>query len=66
MKVLVQIEVEDCKNCPYYEYGGTSWGEDFYTCKKSDIEVEPNGVPNNCPFIPSTDELLKYYYKDKN
>jgi hypothetical protein len=63
MKVIVNLEVENCKDCPHQEYGGTSWGEDFYICKKSGLEVENEGIPSNCPFIPTMDKLLESYNK---
>ena len=66
MKVLVSLEVENCKDCPHYNYEGTSWSEDIYTCNKTGKEVEPNGVSHTCPFIPTMDKLLESYNKLEN
>lgn len=66
MKVIVNLEVENCKDCPHYNYEGTSWSEDIYTCNKTGKEVEPNGVSHSCPFIPTMDKLLESYYKLEN
>lgn len=61
MKVIVNLEVENCKDCPHYEYGGTSWSEDIYTCNKTGKEVESNGISMHCPFIPTMETLIKSY-----
>lgn len=63
MKVTVKLEVENCKDCPHYEYEGTSWDEDIYTCKKTGKEVESNGISHSCPFIPTMNKLLDSYNK---
>jgi hypothetical protein len=59
MKVIIELEVENCKDCPNYTYEGTSWSEDVYTCKETKYEVNGEGVPSNCPFIESTMEKLR-------
>jgi hypothetical protein len=59
MKVIIELEVENCKDCPNYNYEGTSWSEDVYTCKKTKCEVNGEGIPSNCPFIESTMEKLR-------
>lgn len=66
MKVIVNLEVENCKDCPHYNYEGTSWSEDIYTCNKTGKEVEPNGVSQTCPFIPTMDKLIESYNKLEN
>jgi hypothetical protein len=63
MKVIVSLEVENCKDCPHYDYGGTNWGEDMNVCKKTGKEIEPDGVSHNCPFIPSMEKLMESYHK---
>lgn len=25
MKVIIELEISDCKKCPHFEYKGTSW-----------------------------------------
>lgn len=57
-KVIIELEIENCSDCPNYNYEGTSWGEDIYTCKKLNCEVNGKGIPSNCPFIESTMEKL--------
>lgn len=59
MKVIIELEVENCSDCPNYNYDGTSWSEDVYTCKKLNCEVDGKGIPSNCPFIESTMEKLR-------
>lgn len=59
MKVIIELEVENCSDCPNYKYEGTSWSEDVYTCKKLNCEVDGKGIPSNCPFIESTMEKLR-------
>ena len=59
MKITVELEIENCKECPHYNYEGTSWSEDVYACKKTNSEVDGDGIPNDCPFIKSTLEKLQ-------
>ncbi len=59
MKVIIELEVENCSDCPNYKYEGTSWSEDIYTCKKLNCEVDGKGIPSNCPFIESTMDKLR-------
>ena len=60
MKVTIEIEVDKCSKCPFYIYGGTSWGEDIYLCDKTGSELlSCNSIPNWCPFIESTMEKLR-------
>lgn len=59
MKVIVEQEVENCKECPFYEYGGTTWSEDFYICKKIEREVDGDGIDSRCPFIETTMERIQ-------
>ena len=35
----MEIEIENCKECPCYYYKGTSWSEDVYVCTKTKNEV---------------------------
>lgn len=61
MKVIVELEVENCKECPHYSYEGTSWSEDVYLCLKTDKEVSGDGISKECPFIETTlDRINKY------
>ncbi len=50
MSVTVKLKVKNCKDCPFYRYGGTSWGEDYYECSKSGREVDEYGIDAFCPF----------------
>lgn len=59
MKVIVESEVENCGSCPHYQYVGESWGEEIFECVKTGIEVNPNKIDGNCPFIESTFEKLQ-------
>ncbi len=59
MKVIIELEVQNCSECPNYNYEGTSLSEDVYVCKKINSEVDGKGIPNNCPFIESTMEKLR-------
>lgn len=59
MKVIMEIEIENCKECPCYSYRGTSWSEDVYVCTKTGNEVNGDGIPNSCPLIESTIERLR-------
>jgi hypothetical protein len=59
MKVIIELEIENCSECPNYNYEGTSCSEDVYTCKETKCEVNSEGVPNNCPLIESTMEKLR-------
>ena len=58
MKVIMEIEIENCKECPCYSYQGTCWSEDVYVCAKTGQEVSGDGIPNGCPLIESTIEML--------
>lgn len=58
MKVIIELEISDCKKCPHFEYKGTSWGEDVYVCNKLDREVSGDGIHDSCPYIKSTMEKL--------
>lgn len=59
MKVTIELEVEKCSDCPNYNYEGTSWSEDVYTCKILNCEVDGKDIHRNCPFIESTMEKLR-------
>lgn len=39
--------------CPYKRYGGESWGEDFYECSKTNLEVPHKGIAQDCPYKKS-------------
>lgn len=59
MKVIVELEIENCNDCPYFKYEGTSFSEDVYSCRKTKSEVNGDGIPNDCPFIESTMNKLR-------
>lgn len=59
MKVVYELEIENCKDCPNYSYAGTSWSEDVYECSKNKNVVNGEGIPNDCPLIESTMERLR-------
>lgn len=60
MKVIVQQEIDKCQNCPFIEYGGTSFSEDVYYCKKTGKDVgSGRTIPNHCPLIEETMEILR-------
>jgi hypothetical protein len=59
MKIIIEIEIENCRDCPNYSYGGTSFSEDVYICNKINREVCGDGINSNCPFIESTIDKLR-------
>lgn len=63
MKVVVEIIIEKCSQCPNCKYEGTSWSEDVYSCKKTGYEINPDTIPSTCPFIEST--INKLMNKDE-
>lgn len=58
MKVFVELEVENCRECPNCKYSGEDWGEDIYMCEKTNQEVPDKGISKDCPFIEETLEKL--------
>jgi len=58
-KVIMEIEIQNCKECPCYSYQGTSYSEDVYICTKNNREVDGYGIPDYCPLIESTIERLR-------
>lgn len=61
MKVIVEIVVDKCSDCPNCKYDGTSWSEDMYSCKETGDEINPDTLAKSCPFIESTiNKLMKY------
>lgn len=64
MKVILELEIENCEDCPNFEYIGDSWGEPCYNCKKTGYDVgEGEGIPNHCPLIESTMKRLRELHK---
>jgi len=60
MKVIIEMVIDKCGDCPYCLYGGTSWSEDVFICKKTENEVNTETIPTTCPFIEKTlDKLVK-------
>ena len=60
MKVIVELEIEKCEECPHFTCTGYSWNEPCYECKKSGRElVDGDDIPNHCPLIESTMERLR-------
>lgn len=60
MKVILELEIEKCKDCPRMEYVGDSWGEPIYECSETGKDVgEGDCIPTHCPLIESTMELLR-------
>lgn len=54
MKVIIEITIDKCKDCPFIKYEGTAWSEDVYTCTKLDTSVDTEAIHSNCPFIETT------------
>jgi hypothetical protein len=59
MKVIVELEIENCSECPHYRYDGEIWSESVYTCTKTGYGVDGEGIPPCCPLIESTMERLR-------
>ena len=59
MKVIIELEIENCKDCPHFQYEGTQFDEDVYGCTKTQHIVSEDGIPNDCPYIETTMEKLR-------
>lgn len=61
MKVIAEIEIEKCEDCPHCHYVGDDWGDSIYGCKKeSDKSMfDIQQIPSWCPLIESTMEILR-------
>jgi len=59
MKVIIELEVENCKDCPNFQYEGTQFDEDVYGCTRLQHLVGEIGIPNDCPYIESTMQKLR-------
>ena len=59
MIVTIELDVENCEQCPYFQYEGESYSESVYICTKTRNEVNPIGIPCDCPFIETTINKLR-------
>jgi hypothetical protein len=59
MKVIVELEIENCSECPHYRYDGEFWSESVYTCTRTGDSVDGDGIPPHCPLIESTMERFR-------
>ena len=57
MFVIVELEVQNCSECPFYQY--EAYSESIYICTKTKNEVNPIGVTTDCPYIESTINKLR-------
>ncbi len=59
MKVIVELEIENCSECPHYRYDGEVWSESVFICSITGDSVGGVGIPQCCPLIESTMERLR-------
>lgn len=67
MKVIVELEIDKCSDCPHCNYSGESWGEEIYVCKKENDKsmFDTQSIPQWCPLIEKTIEILRKKANEK-